>query len=511
MLYQNGLLNTTALTVPDIYVDIVPPQNLIINGVPSNILGVVGVASWGPVNKAVIVGGTTEYVANFGAIGNRTFDAGTAVAIAQQQGANDFRVVRVTDGTDSAATGTLGALNLTAAYTGSFGNGIAASIVAGSKSSSWTVVITAPNKSPEAFTNITGTGATFWQNAASAINNGTGPARGASGLVTATVNTANDTTAPAAESAALTGGTDGTTSVTATTLIGSDTEPRAGMYALRGAGTQVAMLADATDNTTWTDQVAFGLQEGTYMIAAGPAGETISSATSNKQTAGIDSYGMKVMLGDWCWWYDQANQINRLVSPQAFAAGRLVALAPNQSSLNKQLYGIIGSQKVGTPGTTQAGTYSTADLQALAEAGIDVITNPAPGGHYWAVRIGHNSSSNPVANGDAYTRMTNYLADTLNNAMGVYVGQTVSPSLFRRITATLGSFLANLLQQKLLAPLPNGADPFTIVCNASNNPQSRTALGYVQADVAIEYEAINEKFLVNLQGGASVQVTRAGA
>ena len=37
---QQGSINTTALVVPDLYVQIVPPQNLILNGVPTNVVGV---------------------------------------------------------------------------------------------------------------------------------------------------------------------------------------------------------------------------------------------------------------------------------------------------------------------------------------------------------------------------------------------------------------------------------------------------------------------------------------
>ena len=55
----------------------------------------------------------------------------------------------------------------------------------------------------------------------------------------------------------------------------------------------------------------------------------------------------------------------RLVSPQGFAAGRLANLSPEQSSLNKQLYGVIGSQKSGLPGSGQTTSYSSADLAAL--------------------------------------------------------------------------------------------------------------------------------------------------
>jgi ribosome-associated toxin RatA of RatAB toxin-antitoxin module len=32
-------------------------------------------------------------------------------------------------------------------------------------------------------------------------------------------------------------------------------------------------------------------------------------------------------------------------------------------------------------------------------------------------------------------------------------------------------------------------------------------LGYVQADVQVQYQAINEKFIVNVQGGQTVQVS----
>ena len=53
------------------------------------------------------------------------------------------------------------------------------------------------------------------------------------------------------------------------------------------------------------------------------------------------------MHGDWLFWNDPVNQLVRLVSPQAFAAGRLSNLSPEQSSLNKEIAGIVGSQKSG--------------------------------------------------------------------------------------------------------------------------------------------------------------------
>ena len=46
---QYTALNTTALITPDLHVIIVPPSQLTIKGVSSNIAAVIGTASWGPV------------------------------------------------------------------------------------------------------------------------------------------------------------------------------------------------------------------------------------------------------------------------------------------------------------------------------------------------------------------------------------------------------------------------------------------------------------------------------
>ncbi len=100
---QQGSVNTTALVVPDLYVQIVPPQNLILNGVPTDVVGIVGTASWGPVGQPVIVATMADYAQSFGPIIARKYDMGTHVATAVQQGAQNFRCVRATDGTDTAA------------------------------------------------------------------------------------------------------------------------------------------------------------------------------------------------------------------------------------------------------------------------------------------------------------------------------------------------------------------------------------------------------------------------
>lgn len=499
--FQKGSINTTALLVPDLYVQIVPPSISLMNGVPTNGLGLVGTAPWGPVNSPVTVSSMADYAKAFGSIKNRKHDLGTIVAAAVTQGASSMKCVRVTDGTDVAATGTIAAaaeadaalivaaingglsslrgisqlvtatnlvedITVTAIYTGTLGNSVQVSIGPGSKADTTKVIVSLPGLVPEVFDNI-----------------------GTAAAVAATVT--------------LSAGTDGAATITSTVLVGVDTVPRKGMYALRNAGVSIAALADADDNTMFPSQVAFGLSEGVYMILTGPAGETIAEAITTKASAGIDTYIAKLMLGDWCNFNDTVNGVTRLISPQGFIAGRLSNLSPEQSSLNKQIYGIVSTQS-----TAANKIYSNAELSQLAAAGIDVITNPAPGGNYFAARIGHNTSTDAVVNGDNYTRMTNYIAYTLNAGMGKFVGRLQTAQERREAKNTIESLLAAMEAQGMIGNV-NGGPGFQVVLDASNNPMSRVALGYQQCDVKVIYLSIVEKFIVNVEGGVSVSITTA--
>ena len=506
---QQGSVNTTSLIVPDLYVQIVPPQNLVLNGVPTNVLGVVGTAAWGPANKPTVVGTMADYASMFGPISPRKYDMGTQIATAVQQGAQNFRCVRVTDGTDTAASAMVAGTNasFTALYTGSLGNLITVTLSPDSRPNTWVLSVTVPGMLPEVYSGLSGNGAAFWNNLANAVLSGTGPQRGPSALITAS---AGGTTASPAPFSLILGtgiaGTDGAALTSSAPLVGADGTTRTGMYALRGQNCGLAVLADCDDSSTWSTQAGFALEEGIYIILTTPAGDTITNAVAVMNEAGLNSYSAKLMFGDWLWWSDQVNGTTRLVSPQGFAAGRLANLSPEQSSLNKQIYGIIGSQSSGVPGSGWTTAYSSADLGVLLGAGIDVITNPQPGGAYWGVRGGINTSSNPATNGDNYTRLTNYIAATLAAGMGRYVGAVINQTLFQQIRATQLSFLNNMLGQGLLGST-DGSVPFSVICDASNNPLSRTSLGYVQSDAQVQYQSINDLFIVNVEGGQSVQVS----
>lgn len=498
---QGGSINTAALTVPDVYVQIQPPP-LVINGLPTNILGVIGVGSWGPVNSPVTIGDLRAAVQNFGNPVARKYDLVSGIWAATFQGANNFRAVRVTDGTDAAASIVVltNCITFTGKYTGTVGNSLQVTVGAGSQANTQKVTVALPGYVPEVFDNIGSglSGNALWVAIANAINNGLNPQRGSSQLIVATAGAG--TTAPAAATYTLTGGTDGATTITGSVLIGQDTVPRKGMYALRNTGASVAFLADCDDTTTFAAQVAFGLSEGVYMVGTTPAGDTISNATSTKSTAGIDSYAFKYLLGDWIYFNDSINGLVRMISPQGFVAGRLANLSPEQSSLNKQLYGIVGTQK-----SYVNQVYSSAELQQLAAAGIDVVTNPIPAGSMFGVRFGHNSSSNFAIHGDNYTRMTNFLAYTLNAALGLFVGrlQSQQPNdpYRRELKSTVDNFLNTLVQQKMI-------DAFQTQCDLSNNPPTRIAAGYSQIDIKTRYLSVVEYLIGNLEGGQTVVINR---
>lgn len=506
---QQGQLNTTALQVPDLYIQIAPPSENFINGVPTNILGIVGTAQWGPVNSPVTLGSLGDAVRAFGNVQARKYDLTTAIWAAVLNGANNIRAVRVTDGTDSAATVAVGStgVTITAKYTGTLGNQIQYSLAVGTKAGTWKVVLGLPGQAPEIYDNIAPglTGNAVWQAIAAAINTGIGALRGPSQLVVATAGAS--TAAPTAGSGTLSGGTDGTTTISGSVLIGQDTTPRKGMYALRSTGCQVAMLADCDDSTTWTTQAAFGLSEGVYMIGVGPAGDTISNHVTAVGTAGVDTYAFKLMFGDWCLFNDTVNGVQRLISPQGFIAGLLSALSPEQSGLNKAMYGIIGTQK-----TLANQVYSNAELQQLAAARTDIITNPIPLGARFGARIGVNSSSSQAVNGDNYTRLTNYIAYTLNAAMGLYIGQLQTPAQRASASGAISTFLAALQLQGMIGDVNQPTkQPFSVQLNAANNPPDRVALGYERIDVRVTYLSVITKLLINLEGGQTVRITAAPA
>lgn len=487
--------NPAALTVPDLLVNVLAPPLAALNGVPANIVGIVGTATWGPVGSPAILGTLSDFAALFGPIQNRKYDGGTLLAIAQQLGGNNFRFVRVTDTTDVAATVVVltNCITFTSKYTGSRANTDKVIVATGTAPSSFKVTVSRTNQAPETFDNITGSGNALWLAVASAINNGQSAQRGPSNFIVATAGVG--TTAPSLTSYTLAGGTDGATTITGSVLVGVDTVPRTGMYALRGAGCAIAALADCDDSTTWGTQLTFGLSEAMQMVAASPAGDTISNVASTNTN---DSPWIKVCFGDWAYWLDTINGLVRLVSPQGFYLGAKATLGVQNSVLNKALPNVVGTQK-----SYANQVYSGADLVALAAARVDVIANPCPGGAFFGFRFGRNTSSDPVRHQDSYTTLTDFIAATLNAGAGIFVGRLLTPTEQREAKSTISAFLDNMWQAGQIGNA-QGTVPYSVSITAGT-----PGTGTQRAAVMVQYFDVVEYFLVDLTGGASVQIQSA--
>ncbi|MGC8703722.1 MAG: phage tail protein [Thiomonas sp.] len=506
--YQYG---QTLPQAPDLYVNIVPPRTILINGIPTGILGLVGVASWGPTNAPMVIGDPATAALSLGNMTVRSHDLATACTLAFGEFCSQIAAVRVSDGTDTAASVTMmdtettpvAALTLTAKYTGIVGNTISAQFATGTAANSYKLIIQRAGYTPEIFDNLTGTGNALYVAAANAVNNGQSGVRGPSSIVTATAGAG--TGAPNLNSYTLAGGTDGASNVTDTTLLGADGTTRTGMYALRGSNASNFTLLDHTTSTHWPAILSFAEQIGAYAHQANPPSTSIANSATALTSAGVDGYGLKALVGDWGYFYDSLNGQQRMLSPATWSAAKAASLIPPYSNLNKRLFTLIATQR----SQTQI-PYSSAEIQQAFTSRLDVIAANSPGGPYFSARTGLNTSSNPTQNDDTYTKMTNYLAFSLaQSSLGAVVGQPQTADLRKQVKGALDGFLLDQFGQGWIGdpnnPTAQGA--FSVVCDATNNPATRVALGYLQADVKVKYLNTVRFFVVNMEGGGAVTVT----
>ena len=120
-------------------------------------MGLVGVASWGPVNAIGYVSKVTDAATVYGQPTNRPRDIMSYIEAATQTGgAIGFGCVRVTDGTDAAASVTVQStcLTLTAISTGIMGNQVQFSVQSGSQAGSYMGIVSFPGLPPEQYNNI---------------------------------------------------------------------------------------------------------------------------------------------------------------------------------------------------------------------------------------------------------------------------------------------------------------------------------------------------------------------
>lgn len=146
--FLDGQQNLATLTVPGVYGDIILPTPFLL-GTPTNLEGLVGVGSWGPLNALIPVSKPTDCSLVLGQPVIRNYDIASYVAASSQiGGAIGYLCVRVSDGTDVAASVAVqaGATNATGSITlvdNVLGTG---TIVVNGTTITWgTTVIVGPN------------------------------------------------------------------------------------------------------------------------------------------------------------------------------------------------------------------------------------------------------------------------------------------------------------------------------------------------------------------------------
>lgn len=317
---------------------------------------------------------------------------------------------------------------------------------------------------------------------------------GGSGTGAAATASIGSVNTPALTGVTLTGATNGISGVTGPSLLGQDISPGTGLYALRGSGANIGALVDCDDPTTYSDQLAFGQTEGVYMQLVDAPGHTIAQMVAAKNSAGIADISFKFCGGDWIYFLDTANGgIVRIISPQSYFAGVLANLAPQESSLNKPMNGILNTQK-----TFAKQIYSNADIQTLMINGIDIISKPSPRGQVFTAQTGKNGSINPVDNNDPIPRMTYYLAQSLDAAagLGTVIGELQTPDTRAAALSAIVAFLQNL-------KTANQIKNFKVVLDDSNNPENRVELGFMAAQVRVQLYSVVIVFLIDLAVGTA--------
>ncbi len=291
---------------------------------------------------------------------------------------------------------------------------------------------------------------------------------------------------------AFTEGTDGASGVTSTMLVGADGVNPTGMYSLRNTGMSMFLLSGNSDSTTFTTQDAFASVTASQAILTGPISETVTDAIATKAGVGIADNNIVYLLGDYCSFLDTSNGgIVRVISPQGFYGGLMANLSPEQSPLNKQIFGIIATQH-----TQQGMIYSDADIVSLMQNGIEVISNPIPAGALFGPETGKSGGLDLTTNNVYIQRMANFLAVSLSRAgvLGAYIGRLQTPSVQDSARAAISSFLNNLLARQQI-------ENFKVILDGTNNPNSTQILGFMNATVTVQLFSVIIVFLIDLNVG----------
>ena len=100
--------------------------------------------------------------------------------------------------------------------------------------------------------------------------------------------------------------------------------------------------------------------------------------------------------------------------------------------------------------------------------------------------------SNAVIHGDNYTRLTNYVAYTLNAGMGLYMGKLISPTEMLEAKATLDAFFQGMYDQKMISSVIYLASARSDHgCSHLQSPQGCESVGSLLVDARHRIDGVH--------------------
>lgn len=485
-------------------------------GQQTNVLAKVGTASWGPKNKAILVGSPEDVEREIGLWNSLSltdpydlaFAACMSFGQSQFEGGMLQYIVRATDGTDAAATRTFvdtagspaNGIVLTAYYTGVGGN-FPVTFAAGTLPNTVTVTMVRGGRFVETYKNLPSVGAgVFWANLKTALENGTVDQPPSKLVIPSSVSAS--AIAPALGTWNLSGGTDGR-AVNAAAILGTDGSSKTGAYALRSLSNPSANIATFPglhDTSVWVALKDLGNSEGFGTMFDHAKGTTTSAAKTAKNTLGIaDPNSMQCLFFVRVW--DTQNAQQRLIPASSIIAGRMAILGPHESPGNKEVSGVIGTERDDTP-------ISFGEQGDLESNGLLFIMNPIPAGKVFGIRHGMSTSNNALTAPVEYSRMVNFVTREIDEIFGPFVnskhGSKPNDPTRRAIKASGDARLSELQDRGII-------EDWKIICSGpnGNNTTETIARGYLFVDVAVKTFASARWIVVRLNLGTNVDTNNA--
>jgi len=489
---QSSSFNPINLRANGLYIVRRPPSGFKA-AVATDVIGFVGGADWGKRNQPTLVGDVRAYGRAFGPLNAASLtdvhDMAIAINVAFSQSAGGSPIealcVAVDDGTADYATIALvdtsgspkAGGSLTARCVGTAGNAITVNFAAGTVTNTVNVKIFAfDGADSEIYENLPSAGAgVFWASLKQAVNFGN-TLRPPSKLVRFVdgVDVATAIT-PALGTFDLTGGLSGRSGIDSADLLGSDSSvPKTGAYSLRSQdpSPSVVVLCGNYDNTIYSSLKTLAESEGWIQLLDFSAGTSSATAKANKKTYAVDSFNV-----GYCWnqtyIYDSVNGLTRLLPASYTIGGRIVSLQPQESCGNKEVFGIVGTER-NDPSTGDV-PFSESEEGDLEQSGILFIKRGIPrNANIFGIKHGMSSLTGFNTSNLAHTRIITFLFKTVESAVGQFVEEIQTTDVDDQtrlgVETAVNSVLIEAQKNRLV-------DQFKVQCDLDNNSPATIAAG----------------------------------